>query len=136
MKKIFYTIILSCFTLVSTAQFTITSEINAPNEGDSWEMSNITNNMGIAYNLDNKTMIGVYKNGEQYDVFARHSLKLGFVCLEAPTNEMMDNMDIGFGSNINVYKNLYVSPMYLMPLKEDSTGVREGSFKLGVSYKI
>jgi hypothetical protein len=136
MKKVFYTIILSCFALMSTAQFTIISEVNAPDEGESWEMSNLTNNMGIAYNLDDKTMIGVYKNGDDYDVFARHTMRFGFVCVEAPTNEMMDNMDIGFGSNINIYKNLFVTPMYLMPFKEDSNGVREGSFKLGVSYKI
>ena len=49
MKKVFFTIVLSCATLISSAQFTVVSQVNSPADGDSWEISNFTQNMGIGY---------------------------------------------------------------------------------------
>ncbi len=58
MKKVFFTIVLSCATLISSAQFTVVSQVNSPADGDSWEISNFTQNMGIGYALNNETMVG------------------------------------------------------------------------------
>ena len=94
MKKVFLTAILACATLISSAQFTIVSQVESPNDGDSWEISNFTQNMGVGYSLNNKTMIGVVQDGDNYNVFARHNLGFGFLCLEAPTEDMSENMNV------------------------------------------
>ena len=135
MKKVFFTIALCCATLISSAQFTIVSQVQSPDEGDSWEISNFTQNMGVGYSLNNKTMIGAVKDGDNYNVFARHKLGFGFLCMEAPTEDMSENMNLGWGMYIKVYDNLSVNPMYMIPLKEDD-GEREGSFSIGLSYSL
>ena len=135
MKKVFFTIALTCATLMSSAQFTIVSQVQSPNDGDSWEISNFTQNMGVGYSLNNKTMIGAVKDGDNYNVFARHNLGFGFLCMEAPTEDMSENMNVGWGMYIKVYDNLSVNPMYMIPLKEDD-GEREGSFSIGLSYSL
>ena len=136
MKKVFFTIILSCVFLISSAQFTLVSSVESPNEGDSWEISNFTQNMGIGYSLNDKTMIGAVKSGDDYNVFARHNLKMGFVCVEAPTEDMSENMSAGWGMYINLFKGIAATPMYMMPLKEDEDGGREGSCSIGLSYNL
>ena len=45
-------------------------------------------------------------------------------------------MKIGYGMNVKIYDNLYFTPMYLMPVKEDEAGLREGNFKMGLSYNL
>ena len=37
---------------------------------------------------------------------------------------------------MKVWNELYVEPNYVLPLNEDENGEREGSFKLGLSYKF
>ena len=136
MKKVFFTIVLGCATLIGSAQFTVVSSMTSPSEGQSWEISNFTNNIGMGYSLNDKTMIGAVRDGDNYNVFARYNTGFGFLCLESPTNEMSDNMDIGYGMYIKVYDNLSVNPMYMIPLKEDENGNREGGFSLGLSYSL
>ena len=136
MKKVFFTAILACVTLISSAQFTVVSSMSSPAEGESWEISNLTQNMGIGYNINDKTMIGTYRNGDNYDVFVRHNLGMGFLCLESPTQDSTENMSMGFGTYITLYNNLSINPIYMIPLKEDENGEREGSFKVGLSYSL
>ena len=136
MKKVFFTIVLACATLIGSAQFTVVSSMSSPSEGQSWEISNFTNNIGMGYSLNDKTMIGAVRDGDNYNVFARYNTGFGFLCLESPANEMNDNMDIGYGMYIKVYDNLSVNPMYMIPLKEDENGNREGGFSIGLSYSL
>ena len=136
MKKVFFTIVLACATLIGSAQFTVVSSMSSPSEGQSWEISNFTNNIGMGYSLNDKTMIGAVRDGDNYNVFARYNTGFGFLCLESPTNEMSDNIDIGYGMYIKVYDKLSVNPMYMIPLKEDENGNREGGFSLGLSYSL
>ena len=136
MKKVFFTIVLACATLISSAQFTVVSSISSPSEGDSWGISNFTNNIGIGYSLNDKTMIGTVRNGDNYDVFARYNTGFGFLCVESPADRMNDNMDIGYGMYIKVYDNLSVNPMYMIPMNADENGNREGGFSIGVSYSL
>ena len=136
MKKVFFTIVLACATLIGSAQFTVVSSMTSPAEGQSWEISNFTNNIGMGYSLNDKTMVGAVRDGDNYNVFARYNTGFGFLCLESPTNEMSDNMDIGYGMYIKVYDKLSVNPMYMIPLKEDENGNREGGFSLGLSYSL
>ena len=136
MKKVFFTIILSCAFLISSAQFTVVSSVSSPNDGENWELSNFTQKMGVGYDLNDKTMIGVVKNNDDYNVFARQKMKFGFLCLESTAEDMTENMRAGWGMYINIYKGLSVNPMYLMPLKEDEDGGRDGSFSIGLSYNL
>jgi len=50
--------------------------------------------------------------------------------------ELKDKLELGLGYSYNVWDKLYIDPYYIMPLKEDENGEREGMFKLGVSYKF
>ena len=50
--------------------------------------------------------------------------------------ELKDKLELGLGYSFNVWKSLYVDPYYVMPVKEDAEGNREGEFRLGVSYKL
>ena len=50
--------------------------------------------------------------------------------------EMSENMELGIGYSLKVWKNLYAEPNYTMPMKEDEEGNREGSFNLSLSYRL
>ena len=136
MKKVFFTIVLACATLIGSAQFTVVSSMSSPAEGQSWEISNFTNNIGMGYSFNDKTMIGAVRNGDNYDVFARYKTGFGFFCVESTADNMSDNMNLGYGMYVRVYDNLSVNPMYMIPLNEDENGKREGGFSIGVSYSL
>lgn len=136
MKKVFYTIIFSCLTFFASAQFTVVSTVESPNDDENWGISNFTQNMGIGYSINERTMIGAVKNGDDYDVFARYDMGIGFVCLDAPTEDASDNIKIGYGMNIGIWKNLSFTPRYIMPLNEDNNGEREGKFSMGLTYNL
>jgi len=136
MKKLFLTTIMACVVLFASAQFSIKSSVNMPEEGEEWSLSSITENMGAGYQINDKMMAGVIKNGENYDVFGRYYFENMYVSLQSSTEEMSENMKIGAGYSYNVWKNLYIEPSYSMPMKEDESGEREGKLVLGVAYKL
>ena len=136
MKKLLFTTIAIFATLIASAQFSVVSSISIPEEGQDFEISNITDNMGIGYQINENIMAGAIKNGENYDVFGRYYFENIYVSLQAPMEEMSDNMKIGAGYSYNVWKSLYVEPNYSMPMKENDMGEREGKFVLGISYKL
>ena len=55
-----------------------------------------------------------------------------YIAVQAPTEEMTDNMTFGVGYSLRVWKGLCVEPSYMMSMKEDS----KGEFKVGLSYKL
>ena len=136
MKKLFLTTITACVCLLASAQFSIMSSVNMPEEGEEWSMSSITENMGAGYQINDKMMAGVIKNGENYDVFGTYYFENMYVSMQSSTEEMSENMKIGAGYSYNVWKNLYIEPSYSMPMKEDENGEREGKIVLGVAYKL
>ena len=99
-------------------------------------MSNITDNLGIGYQFENGITIGAVKNGEDYDLWGRYQLKMGYLSVQAPTEEMTDNLKVGVGYSLKIWNELYIEPNYSMPVKEDAEGNREGEFKVGISYKL
>ena len=136
MKKIFLTTVTACMCLFASAQFSIMSSVNIPEEGEEWNIGSITDNMGAGYQINDNIMAGVMKNGENYDVFGRYYFQNMYVSLQASTEEMSENMKVGAGYSYNVWKSLYVEPSYSMPMKEDGNGEREGKIVLGVAYKL
>ena len=132
----FLTMVLAFVTIVSSAQFMVVTTIDQPEENAEWEMSNITDNLGIGYQFENGITIGAMKNGEEYDLWGRYQLKMGYLSVQAPTEEMTDNLKVGIGYSLKIWNELYIEPNYSMPVKEDSEGNREGEFKVGISYKL
>ena len=144
MKKLFLTMAVAFSTLIASAQFMVVTTYNAPEDGAEWEMTSLTDNLGIGYTLNNgKCVIGLMKAGEDslgdasYDLWGRYNLKSNlYVSVQAPTEEMIDNLTVGIGYSYNVWKGVCIEPNYSMGLKEDEDGEREGSFNLGLSYKF
>ena len=132
----FLTMALAFVSIFASAQCMVITTIDQPEENAEWEMSNFTDNIGIGYQLNDKITIGAIKNGEDYDLWGRYQLKMGYLSVQAPTEEMTDNLNIGVGYSLRVWDKLYVEPNYSMPLKEDAEGNREGAFKLGIAYKL
>ena len=136
MKKIFLTTIIACVGFLASAQISVMSSINMPEDNEEMNISSITDNMGVGYQVNDKMMVGMMKNGENYDLFGRYYFENIYVSLQAPTEEMSDNMKIGAGYSYNIWQSLYIEPNYSMPMKEDDMGEREGKFVLGISYKL
>ena len=141
MKKLFLTSAIALLTLFDSAQnFMVVSTY----DGDQEEtMDMVTQNVGFGYALNDTWTLGLMQNGEDmdgetiYDFWARYNMKNDmYVSLQAPQEEMMDNLTVGLGYSFNVWKGLNVEPNYSMGLKEDEAGEREGTFKLGFSYKF
>ena len=130
-------------TFAASAQFMVVTTYNAPEDGAEWEMTSLTDNMGIGYAVNDAWTVGLIKAGEDslgdasYDLWGRYNWNENvYVSVQAPTEEMMDNLNIGVGYSLNVWKGLHVEPNYSMGLKEDDEGDREGSFNLGLSYRF
>ena len=131
-------------TLIASAQFTVVTSYVAPEDGVEWEVSSLTDNIGIGYALNSgKCVVGLVKAGTDsldeatYDLWGRYNLKNSlYVSVQAPMEEMMENLTVGLGYSYNVWKGLCIEPNYSMGLKEDEDGEREGSFNIGLSYKF
>ena len=136
MKKIVLTTITTCLCLFTSAQFSVMSSVNTPENGEQWSLNSITDNMGIGYQINNDMMAGIMKNKEDYNVFGRYYFEDMYLSLQMPIQEMSENMKIGAGYSYNVWNNLYVEPNYSMPIKEGENGEREGSLIIGISYKF
>ena len=144
MKKLFLTMAVAFSTLIASAQFMVVTTYNAPEDGAEWEITSLTDNLGIGYTLNNgKCVVGLMKAGEDslgdasYDLWGRYNWNQNmYVSVQAPTEEMMDNLTVGIGYSYNVWRGVCIEPNYSMGLKEDDNGEREGSFNLGLSYKF
>ena len=129
----FLTMALAFVAMVSSAQFMVVTTISQPVDSAEWGMSNITDNMGIGYQFNDKMIIGVVKNGEDYDLWGRYNINFMYVTVQAPTDStMMDNASIGVGYSLKVWKELYIEPSYTMDMKENDGG----KFKLGVAFRF
>ena len=139
MNKLFLTMTLAFCTMIASAQFSVLTTFNEGADS-TW---NVTDKMGIGYQVNEKLMVGLTLDGEdKYELLGRYSLMNGIwgTCVYSYAKdseaELMDNMELGLGYSFNVWNNLYVDPNYTMPIKADEAGEREGSFNLSVSYKF
>ena len=133
----FLTMALALIAMVSSAQFMVITTIDQPADSTDWSMSNITDNMGVGYQFNDKMTVGVVKNGDAMDLWGRYDISFAYITVQAPTDStMMDNMSVGIGYSLNVWDKLYVEPSYTMPMNEDSEGNREGKLKVGIAYRF
>ena len=146
MKNLIMTLAVAlCTTFAASAQFMVVTTVNTPDSdlNEEWGTTNFTDNMGIGYVYNDKCVVGLVKAGEDaegetsYDLWGRYNWNANmYVSVQAPTEEMMDNLTVGLGYSYDVWKGLCVEPNYSMGLKEDEAGERNGSFNLGLSYKF
>ena len=130
MKKTILTTMIALFCLSASAQFSVMTSVSTPLEAEGWNMDSITNNIALGYQVNDKVMVGVQKNGENYDVIGRYNLSSNmYISVQAPTEDAMENVTLGVGVSIKVWNDLYVEPNYT---RKDE----EGSFNLGLSYKL
>ena len=139
MNKLFLTMTLAFCTMIASAQFSVLTTVTEGSDS-SW---NITDKLGVGYQVNEKLMVGLTMDGEdKYELLGRYSLMNGIwgMCAysyDADSEaELMDRVNIGVGYSFKLWNNLYIDPNYTMPLKEDEAGEREGSLNLSVSYKF
>ena len=162
MKKILLTKFLAFSTTFASSQFMVLTTLNKVEgidpvkpsvtevyEGDECPTTdtedsyNITDKLGVGYQVNEKMMVGITMDGkDNYELLGRYMLMEGMwaTCvynyIPDSENEMMDNLDLGVGYSLQLWKKLYAEPNYTMPMKEDEDGNREGSFNLSFSYKL
>ena len=92
---------------------------------------NITDKLGIGYQLDDNFVVGIIKTG---DLFVRYILndKLFAICeynyLHSPDDKISEHIIWGIGYSFPLSNNFYLEPNY--------TKSEEGSFNISFSYKI
>ena len=146
MRNLIMTFAVAILTsFAASAQFMVVTTINTPDSdlNEEWGTTNFTDNLGIGYIYDNKCVIGLVRTGEDtegetsFDLWGRYLWNENlYVSVQAPTEEMIDNLTVGLSYSYDVWKGLHVEPNYSVGLKEDENGEREGSFNLGLSYKF
>ena len=139
MNKLFLTMLFAFSTTLASAQFVGLTTLNEGTDS-TW---NVTDKIGIGYQVNEKLMVGITKDGdEDYELLGRYNIKesLWATCIynyaKDSEDELTDKLDLGLGYSFNVWKNLYVDPYYVVSMKENMEGEREGSFNLGLSYKF
>ena len=139
MNKLFLTMLFAVSTTLASAQFVGLTTLNEGTDS-TW---NVTDKIGVGYVVNEKLMVAATMDGEDaYELLGRYDVYNGLwaTCIynyeKDSEAEMKDKMEIGVGYSLNVWKELYVDPYYVVPMKEDSEGNREGEFRLGISYKL
>ena len=135
MKKIVLVLAGVLTSLCASAQYTVVSNIDFPKDNENWETENITNSIGIGYSLDNGYMIGLRKNGDDYDAFVRYNMSDNlYVSADLPKEDTFNNARVGVGYTVEFWKNICLEPNYSVDLK--SKDGDNGEFNLGISYKF
>ena len=139
MNKLFLTMLFAVSTTLASAQFVGLTTLNEGTDS-TW---NVTDKIGVGYMVSEKLMVAATMDGEDaYELLGRYDVYNGVwaTCIynyeKDSEAELKDKLELGLGYSFNVWKKLYVDPYYVMPVKEDAEGNREGEFRLGISYKL
>ena len=143
MNKLFLTMALAFSTMIASAQYSVLTTVTSTEDEAGETTYSATDKIGVGYQVNDKLMVGLTLDGEdKYELLGRYSLMNGVwgTCVynyESDSEaELMDKVELGLGYSLKVWDNLYIDPNYTMPLKENETGEREGTFNLSVSYKF
>ena len=143
MKKVLFTAALAMTTLFASAQFmVVTTVTEASDEAENgFEMEQITDKIGLGYMLNDNFTVGVQRTGEDengdttFDMWARYNFGNDlWAVVSAPSEEASDNMSVGIGYSLNVWKAVYVEPSFTMSMADDSDD--EGTLNLGLAWRF
>lgn len=130
MKKTILAIMVGLFCLSASAQISVMSNVNYPADEESWGVNNFTNNMGVGYQVTDKVMVGIQKNGDNYDYIGRYNFTNNlYLSAQMPAEDGSEDVILGVGFSMKVWNNLYVEPNY-------TRQEEEGAFNVGISYKL
>ena len=139
MNKLFLTMLFAFSTIIASAQFVGLTTLNEGTDS-TW---NVTDKIGVGYMVNEKLMVAATMDSEEaYELIGRYDVYNGVwaTCIynyeKDSEAEMKDKLELGVGYSFNVWKKLYVDPYYVVPMKENDEGKREGEFRLGISYKL
>ena len=145
MNKLFLTMALAFLTTIASAQYSVMTTITSMEDEAGETTYNATDKIGVGYQIDEKLMLGVTKDGEDnFEVLGRYALmnRVWATCIynysaeNFQETELTDNIELGLGYSFKVWDKLYVDPNYTMPVAEDANGEREGTLNLSISYKL
>ena len=143
MNKLFLTMTLAFCTMIASAQYSVLTTVTSVEDEAGETTYNATDKLGLGYQVSEKLMVGITKDGEdKYELLGRYALMNGVwgMCTysyEADSEpELMDKVNVGVGYSFNVWNNLYVEPNYTIALKKNKADEREGTLNVGVSYKF
>ena len=143
MKKVLFTAALAMTTLFASAQFmVVTTVTEASDEAENgFEMEQITDKIGLGYMLNDNFTVGVQRTGEDengdttFDMWARYNFGNDlWAVVSAPSEEASDNMSVGIGYSLNIWKAVYVEPSFTMSMADDSDD--EGTLNLGLAWRF
>ena len=105
MNKLFLTMTLALCTMIASAQFMVVTTYEAPEEGAEWEMTSLTDNIGVGYIINGgKCVVGLMQADKDslgeatYGLWSRYNWKENmYVSVQMPIEEMMDNLKVGVG---------------------------------------
>ena len=130
MKKTILAIMVGLFCLSASAQISVMSNVTYPADEESWGVNNFTNNMGVGYQVTDKVMVGIQKNGDNYDYIGRYNFTNNlYLSAQMPAEDGSEDVILGVGFSMKVWNNLYVEPNY-------TRQEEEGAFNVGFSYKL
>ena len=142
MNKLFLTMALAFCTMIASAQYSVLTTITSVEDEAGEKTYNITDKLGVGYQVNEKLMIGLTTDGEdKYELLGRYALMNGVwgTCIynyDDSDAELMDRIELGLGYSFKIWKDLYVDPNYTMPAKKNEADEREGTLNLSVSYKF
>ena len=145
MNKLFLTMALALLTTIASAQYSVMTTITSMEDEAGETTYNATDKIGVGYQVDEKLMLGVTRDGEDnFELLGRYALMNGVwgTCIynysaeNFQETELTDNIELGLGYSFKVWDKLYVDPNYTMPVREDANGEREGTLNLSISYKL
>ena len=123
MNKLFLTMLFAFSTTIASAQFVGLTTLNEGADS-TW---NVTDKIGVGYVVNEKLMVAATMDGEEaYELLGRYDIHHGLwaTCIynyeKDSEAEIKDKIEIGVGYSLNVWKELYVDPYYVVPMKEDS----------------
>ena len=125
MNKLFLTMASAFLTTIASAQYSVMTTITSMEDEAGETTYNATDKIGVGYQVDEKLMLGVTRDGEDnFELLGRYALMNGVwgTCVynysaeNFQETELTDNIELGLGYSFKVWDKLYVDPNYTMPV--------------------
>ena len=151
MKKMLLTAAVVFSTLIASAQFMVTADLDL----EDFDAENLTEttNFGFGYTFNDTWTVGAvmmaegvhegeseeeHANHEDEDMrlFVRYNMGDIYLTANTTTEDFSDNLRVGAGYSFAAFGSFYLEPNYTMDLSTDDSDERNGSFKLGLAYRF
>ena len=151
MKKMLLTAAVVFSTLIASAQFMVTADLDL----EDFDAENLTEttNFGFGYTFNDTWTVGAmmmaegvhegeseeeHANHEDEDMrlFVRYNMGDIYLTANTTTEDFSDNLRVGAGYSFAAFGSFYLEPNYTMDLSSDDSDERNGSFKLGLAYRF